>query len=165
MSGSGELVLRALTPTPAPVPSGLARLRVPLVNGLPQTIVLDAELSFELLVPSGVATAWRDADPSSVVSASATGSRPLPPGPGAPVGAVRRVPLRLVLRRGGVPCATLPLVAGLRRVAPDGGESEGTQVELALLGWEIRAGSLRAAGDFGSWLEIGWARRDGAVAS
>jgi hypothetical protein len=36
-------------------------------------------------------------------------------------------------------------------------------VELAILDWEVRAGSMRGAGDFGSFIELAWRRADQAV--
>lgn len=267
--GSAALVrARAVPEDPQPLPDELARVSVQLTNGLPTTIDLDAELALVLLVPNGVATTWRDAEPAAVVSRSGPEVEPhrrpdsklhrpsgvtataaaaggaltsgtyyyevtalgpngesLPSdevsvqvsGPGkvdltwavvtgalvyrvyraarpggdqvfytsrtnsftdkgvggsvgqapdtpAHFAAVERAPVRVLLRRGSSLVASVPLVAGLRRLVPDVGDPAlGTVIELALIGWDIRAGSLRGAGDFGSRIDLAWRRADAAV--
>jgi hypothetical protein len=156
---------RSTPPLPPQAPDGFARVLVQLVNGLPATIDLDAELSLVLLAPTGLAATWRDAPGDAIVSTSDVERAPRPePSSTAPknVGAVERFPLRLIERMNGKLGAVVPLAAGLVRELPDAGDyTEGVVADVALLGWDIRAGSLRGAGDFGSRIELAWRRADG----
>jgi hypothetical protein len=136
----------------------------PLADGLPQTIDLDRDLSLVVVVPTGLATAWRDADPSALVSTSADELAPAHPAAATPEANVDRGRPRLLVLRAGAPVAWLPLVAGARRSLPNDGE-QGAAVELAIIGWEIRAGSLRGPGAFGSRLQLAWRRSDRAAAT
>jgi hypothetical protein len=129
-----------------------------LVAGLPQTIVLDADVSLALALPNGLAAQWLAADPLAVVSSSLPELEPHTPG-----GAVARPPLRLLLLVRSAPVAAVPLVAGLRRVLPDDGGAAGVRIELEIVAWEVRAGTLRSAGDFGSFVELAWRRADSAA--
>lgn len=147
--------------SPAPDPS-LTTVVSTLLTGLPQTIQLDQDASLVLLVPSGLASTWRDADPSALVSTSADELSPGAPDPAAPVGAVDRAAPRLVVQRRGTTVASLPLVAGARRSVPDSGK-EGELLELMVVGWEIHAGTLTGPGDFGARLELAWRRADRAA--
>jgi len=144
------LIARHLVPSVAPaVPDGFERLPTALVAGLPHSIALAQDLTLLLVVPTGLATRWRDADPAAVVTAS-------DPEPAA--GPAGRAPARLLLRGSDGVLASVPLVAGLRRTLPDGQ----ARVELLILGWEIRAGSLRDPGDVGSRIELAWRPADRA---
>jgi hypothetical protein len=267
---SAEIVSRRLVELSQPEPRGdLVRLSMPLVTGLPTTVDLDAEFKVALVVPTGLAKTWRDADPRAIVSrsdgdrdprlranlelsapsaltasavagggslvageyhyrvtalnasgeslpsdeasvtvpaasgrvaltwnavAEATSYRvyrgrgsgeetasipaatnaltdrgsvgrsgarfPVPP---PPVGAVDHAPARLFLRRAGETIAVVPLVADRTATVPESGDHDrGAAVELSVLGWDFRAGSLRGPGDFGSRLEIAWRRCDRA---
>jgi hypothetical protein len=267
MGSAGLVRARAVPETPDPLPDSFERVSVQLVNGLPTTIDLDADLSVALVVPTGLATTWRDAEPTAVVSRSGPETEPhrrpdlklsppagvtatasagggaltsgiyyyevtalgangesLPsdgvsvqvsgpgkvalvwtavagadayriyrgPGPGrdqvsysvrtnsftdkglpgaalsapAPpshLAAVDRAPVRLLLRQRSPLSASLPLVAGLRRSVPDAGDAAlGATIEIAVIAWDVRAGSLRGAGDFGSRVELAWRRVDEA---
>jgi hypothetical protein len=138
----------------------LAPVSALLTSGLPQTIVLDGDVSLTLTLPTGVALQWRDAEPLALVSSSDVELEPYTPDPGEPVGAVRRAPLRLLVLAGGRPVAAVPLVAGLHRTVPDQGGPDGVRIELEVARWEIRAGTLRSPGDFGSFVELAWGRAD-----
>jgi hypothetical protein len=267
MGSAGLVRARTTPPTPEPLPGSFIRTSVQLANGLPTTIELDAELRLLLLVPNGLATTWRDAEPTAVVSQSILETGPhrrpdlnlqapagvtavasggggvltsgtyyyevtafgpngesLPSdevsaqvaGPGkvdvswtavtgaggyrvyrapfpgrdqmlyrvrtnsftdkglgatvgatpvfpAQLGAVDHPPLRVLLQEGATLSASVPLLAGLRRIVPDDGNSEtGATIELAVLGWDIRVGTLRGAGDFGSRVDLAWRRADKA---
>jgi hypothetical protein len=136
----------------------LERRTEPLVAGLPQTIALDADVSLAVTMPNGLASQWLDTDPQALVSSSLPELEPHAPG-----GAVARPPLRLLLLVRSAPVAAVPLVAGLRRVVPDDGGAAGVRVELEIVGWEVRAGTLRSAGDFGSFVDLAWRRADAAA--
>jgi len=135
----------------------------PLVAGLPQTIVLDADVSLAVTLPNGLAAQWTDADPQAVVSSSRPETQPHVPDGGAPVGSVARPPLRLLVLVRAVPVAAVPLVAALHRTVPDDGGPDGVRVELEIVAWELRAGTLRGAGDFGSFVDLAWRRADSAT--
>jgi hypothetical protein len=82
-----------------------------------------------------------------------------------PVGDAGRLPARLHLQRSGVTIASIPLVAGLRRLLPESGETtSGAPVDVVILSWEIHAGTLCGAGDFGSRIRFAWRLANQAVA-
>jgi hypothetical protein len=155
-------VSRYLVPADVPPPPAtFTRVTQPLVNGLPQAIPLDAQLRLVVALPTGVAQPWLDADPAAVVSrsadqiaaASAAGDE------ANSIGAVAFAPLRVLLVRDRTPLASVPLVAGLRRTLPDAGD-DGVAIELRVLGWDVRVGTVRGAGDFGSFVDLAWRRAD-----
>jgi hypothetical protein len=146
---------------PAPLAAGMERRVETLTGGLAQVIALDRDVSLLLLVPNGLATAWRDADPAQPVSSSAPQLAPASPGADEPVGRVDQAAPRLVVTMAARTLGSVALVAGMRRSVPDSGGG-GEVVELAILGWELHAGTLRGAGDFGSRLELAWRRSDRA---
>jgi hypothetical protein len=131
-----------------------------LTSGLPQTVVLDGDVSLALTLPTGLALQWRDADPTALVSSSVVELEPYTSDPSEPVGAVRRAPLRMLVLVAGRTVAAVPLVAGLHRTVPDQGGPDGVRIELEVARWEIRAGTLRSPGDFGSFVELAWRRAD-----
>jgi hypothetical protein len=146
-------------PEPPELPAEMIRVDTALAAGLPQTIELDRDVSVVVVVPSGLATAWRDADPSARLSAADDELAAATPDAAEPVGSVDRGRPRLLVLRSGTPVAWLPLVAGARRSLPDDGE-QGATVELAVGSWDVRAGSMRGPGAFGSQLGLGWRRAD-----
>lgn len=151
---SGRLVPEVV-PTP---PEGFTVVEQPLVAGPIQRIPLDGGIELTLVVPTGLASAWRDADPAEVVSHSATALAPAPGSGGTPAGPAP-APVRLLVRRAGAIVASVPLIAGLRRRVPDaGGDDRGVEVELVVLSWDLRAGTLRGPGQFGSRVELAWRR-------
>ncbi len=137
----------------------LARRTEPLVAGLPHTIVLDADVSLALTLPNGLAAQWLAADPQAIMASSRPELEPHVPESGA----VARPPLRLVAMVSSKPVAAVPLVAGMRRAVPDHGDAGGVRVELEIVGWEVRAGTLRGSGDFGSFVDLAWRRADRAA--
>jgi hypothetical protein len=152
---------RYLVPEPPrQAPEGFTLIDTPLVAGLPFALPLDAETSLVLTMPTGLALTWRDTDPTTPVSRSEDEWAPAAaPDPAAPVGDAARPPLRLLLQQGGATVASVPLSAGLRRALPDGA----ARFELVVLSWDVRAGSVRGPGDFGSRLVLAWRRADLAV--
>ena len=143
-----------------PVPAGLARSRQVLVRGVPFAWPLDLEFGLVLFVPTGSAVLWRDADPTAIVADSQLDDAlSVPHDPEASP----RAPARILLRRGRTVIAAAPLVAGLWRVLPDGG-NDASIVELYVVSFRLAAGTLRGAGDYGSFVEVAW-RRAAAGAS
>lgn len=147
---------RLVPSAPEPLAPDFVRLTEPLTAGLPQTIPLDRELSLVLTLPNGLARTWKEADPAQTVSSSAAELGPAPDSP-PPGGDPIEAPLRLLVLVTGEVVASVPLVAGLRRAVPDGG---GSLAELVVLGWDVRAGSLRAPGDAVSRIDLAWRRVD-----
>jgi hypothetical protein len=148
-------------PAAAPLPAAVVETRR-LLQGLPETLTLDGQVTLILALATGLATQWRDADPGAVVSSSDAELAPWTAAPATPVGDVTRPAFRLYVLVGGGPVAALPLAAGLHRVAADDGNAAtGATLELRILAWEIHAGNLVGGGDLGSWLRFEW-RRVGA---
>ncbi len=152
---------RFLVPAAQPAaPDGFTTIDEPIVNGLPHTIALDDGLSLAVVAPSGLATRWRDADPTAIVSSSDEDVRS--PDPAATV-VVSRCPARLLLRAGTAVVSSVPLAAGVRRAIPEaGGVGSGVRIAVVVLAWDIRAGSLRGPGDFGSRIALATRRADRA---
>jgi hypothetical protein len=158
-------IARRLVPPGAPAaPEGFQRLEERMVAGLPHVIALSEDLRLVVVVPSGLAATWRDADPTAIVSESAPEVADSDPQVAVePVGSSARAPARVfVIETTGGVLASVPLVAGLRRRLPDSAEA-GVRIELAVIGWQIRAGSLRGPGDFGSRVELAWHAADRAA--
>jgi hypothetical protein len=144
-------------------PEGFARLETTLPRGLPATIDLDRELSIVLTLPTGLALPWRDAATEEVVATADDDLAPMPSPPPAR-DPVAEAPLRLQLRRGTALVASTPLGIGARLRLPDGGDpAVGTLLEVVLVDWLVRAGSVRGAGDVGSRLVLAWRRADRAI--
>jgi hypothetical protein len=149
---------RFLTPDePIAIPVGFTRSRQELTRGVPFQWPLDSDLSLVLLVPTGFAALWREADPEAVVSAATEEIQ----AHAAPRGAdpLERPAIRLLLREGSNTVATIPLAAGLSRVTPDGDGSR-TVIGLYVVGWLLHAGCMRGPGNYGSFVEVGWRHVD-----
>jgi hypothetical protein len=143
-------------------PVGFATVSEPMTRGLPHTIVLDRATRATVVLPSGLARAWRDADPTDVVSASADEHAPVVADALRVREDVARAPLRLVVERSNVVLAIVPVTAGLRQVVPNDGGVRGAVIEIVVLAWDLRAGTVRGAGDFGSRLSLAWRAADRA---
>lgn len=138
-------------------PEGFTPVDVRSIGGLPHTIRLDTEITLLLVLPNGLAKKWREVDPSLVLSSSSDEKVAVECDP------IERVPLILLLKRSDITLCSFPIVAGLRRFLPETGEQEqGIIIELFIKDWEITAGSLIGAGDFGSHISIAWRRADKA---
>jgi hypothetical protein len=149
-----------LVPPDAIVPSpAMTRVLAPLTQGLPQNITLDRDVTLAVTMPNGLATAWRDADPAAIVSRGTEQLLPRTADPTAPLADAAVAPVRLLVLIGGVAVAALPLAAALRAEAPED-DLPGVRVALAIIRWEIRAGTLRGPGEFGSSIELLWRRAD-----
>jgi hypothetical protein len=158
----GIPVNRLLVPDgPPAAPPGFDVVMQPLVRGLPAELRLDAALSLIVFAPTGDANLWRDADPSVVVCAGDDELAPVA-APTVTSPLTSRPPLRLVLERAGVFVAAVPLNVGVRRHLPETGVL-GSTIELIVLDYRIHAGTVRQAGDFGSFVRFAWRRSDRAV--
>lgn len=142
-----------IVPDTAPVvPDGFTLLDVALAGPVPNEIALGDSWSIIVVVPSGSARIWLDADPSAPVSTSdverAAFNPTSPPGPIAAA--------RLVARRGGVPLAAIPLVAGIisRVWSPDGDSA--SLLELMPLAWDLPVAALVGDDSPSARLEIAW---------
>ena len=140
-----------------PLPEAFTRVRQVLDRALPALIRLDDELSLALYVPTGDAVLWRGLDGDAVILTARDETAPRDPA--AIADPVSRPPARLVLRRAGRNLGSAPLVSGLRRRLPDDGET-GAAIEVWIRDFQICAGTVREAGDFGSFIEFGWRRID-----
>lgn len=136
---------RELTPPAVAPPSEMITLDVRLTSGLPHRIPLAGLLVLSLVMPTGVARWWRDADPQALVDRGGIGLGTEGSTP----------PLRLVLRRGERRLGVAPLVAGRLQWLPEAGTA--AVLRLIVLDWELRAGTVKGAGDAGSRLRLAWA--------
>ena len=192
-------VQRYLVPDSKPAtPEGFTQIDSKILAGIPHIIQLDQITRLLLLVPTGLAVTWRDADPTAVVSQSdneltayqdssaaiqhlqvqgkteaeiaealnlsVSDLKVIAAQPDEPIGEVKRAPARIIIQRTGLPMIAIPLAAGLRRFTPDSGNPNagGAFLELLILSWDIRAGSLRGIGDFGSRISLAWRQADQA---
>jgi hypothetical protein len=149
---------RFLTPEePIAIPTGFTRSRQELTRGVPFQWPLEADLSLVLLVPTGFAALWREADPDIVVSAATDETRAHI----APRGAdpLERPAIRILLRQGGKTLTAIPLAAGLSRVIPDT-DGGAAVIDLYVADWLLHAGCVRGPGDYGSFVDAAWRRID-----
>ena len=155
---------RFLTPVPSrAVPDGFSLIDSSIRNGLPHKLPLDGDANLILRMPTGLARTWRDADPTTLVNRS--DEQRLPPDPNGDYLAQSAVrpPLRLVLVVGGRRIAAAPLVLGGITLLPAaGGDDRPVRIAMKILSWDIRAGSLRGPGEFGSRIALAWRRADRA---
>lgn len=158
-------VQRYLVPPQKPItPEGFTQVDVRILTGLPYPIPLTGDLQLIVVLPTGLAVPWRDTDATAIASSSESELSPVIPKTNFPIGDVSRTPFRLVLQQSRRTIGVVPLVAGLHRIVPDSGDSHlGGQIELAILEWDVRAGSVRGAGDFGSRLSFAWRRANQAI--
>ena len=157
-----DIAIRFLTPAASTIaPEGFTRVEERLRGGLPHTIALSGDRRLLLIVPNGVPALWRDTDPGVVVSSSAAELQPFAPPPSPSLGSLSRPPALLLFQVNRTTIASAPLVAGAVQRIP---HSDGpAAVEIVVFDWEIRAGTLRGPGEFGSRIALAW--RDAAVAS
>ena len=142
------------------LPAGFTQVDESLLNGLPHRIQLVQSTTLIVVMPTGLATTWRDADPTTVVSQSDDEVSPV----GPQAGNNARPPVHIIVQRTGTPLVSFPLTARARRAVWDSGRSDqGVQLEFIILSWDIRAGSLRGPGDFGSRISLAWRRADQAI--
>lgn len=151
-------------PEPSQPPEELVRVEDKLLGGVPHSVQLGEGSVAVLIVPTGLATVWRDADPDEIVSRSVDQTVPLAEAP-VEIGATGKAPARLLVRgSGGTPMGTVPLSLGVLHSLPETGTTNaGPRIELMLLSWDIRAGNLRGPGDFGGYISVAWRRADRGV--
>ena len=154
-------VTRYLVPDAPPKTSGLTVTASPIRNGVPHAIALDSSTRVLVVVPTGVATLWRDADPMAPANLSRWETAPQGDAPDLPPADFRRAPVRLVVQRAGTTLGCLPAVAGLHCLVTD--DAGSARLEFVVVAWDIRAGSLRGPGDFGSFVTLAWREADRAV--
>jgi hypothetical protein len=154
---------RYLVPeAPRAVPEHFTRLRLSLTAGLPATFPLDAELRVAVFAATGDARLWQVTRADELVALASDDDAPSPPN--IRDDPAERPVLRLVLLRGSQIVAAVPLVPRLVRRLPDSSE-RGALIDLVVIDYRIAAGTLRQAGDFGSFLELAWARIDRGTSS
>ena len=153
-----------LTDTPTSlVPEGFTAVEQSLTRGLPHQIKLQDDINLMLIVPSGLANTWRDSEPTLELTCSANERAPYQD-PGHPYRVdFDRPPARLMVRNGRKIRAAIPLTAGLQVVVDIHGEGGGALLELHILEWDIRCGSMRDAGDYGTRVRLAWRRIEKAV--
>ena len=139
------------------LPPDAVRVQQAIAHGLPATFQLDAQLSLALYVPTSDAVLWRDADPTALVIAAS--DELAPRGAAGIEDPVARPAARFVLRRGGANLGATALRSGLVCALPDDGASSAL-VQLWVIDYALHAGTLRDAGDFGSFVDFAWRRAD-----
>ena len=160
-------IARELVPArPAPPPEAFTQVSSRISGALPHLIPLEGDATLVVVVPTGLAAQWRDADPTQTISSSAPAFevRDKEEDEREPIGAVGHAPARMFLRAGGSLRGGLPLTASVRRKIPDSGEPTPVPVEVMLIDWRLHAGDLRGAGDFGSQVRFAWRRLDRGTA-
>lgn len=155
-------VSRLLVPPTKPAaPEGFTPLEAAITSGLPHVMPLSGELVLVLAVPTGLARAWREADPSAVVSHSDDQLAPQEEQLAERIATPWYAVAHLLLRRAGATVATVPLIAGMLMALPHAGDEQAAvEIEVLALAWDIRAGSLRGPGEWGSRISLAWRRAD-----
>jgi hypothetical protein len=157
-------IQRYLVPEPiSTLPEGFTAVTERITNGLPHIIRLSAQLNLVITLPTGLAVPWRDADPRAVVSCSESELTPAIRDQDALVGNVSRAPVRVVARYGQKILTVFPLISGRRLNVPVSDALVDAAIRVFLLTWDIRAGSVRGAGEFGSFITFGWQPIDQGV--
>ncbi len=127
----------------------------PILRGLPHRIPIAGDVTVVLVVDTGLATAWRDAPPTALVSTSRTDTTPRTPTGPAQVSVATPAP-RLIALQGRDVIGVIPLVVGASKLLPDDDPNPGPRIEVTVRGWDLRAGSLVGPGDVGSRIDLTW---------
>ena len=153
-----------LVSDPPTTPPADFQLRTQSVTtGLPATLTLSDGFQAMLLLPTGLARRWLDADPGALLATSADERLPYDPNAAEALALTPRPPLRLLVRRNGRSLGAVPANVGvIRRISDSGNAVDGVVIEVVLQAWEIYAGSVRGAGNFGSSIQIAWRLADHA---
>jgi len=156
------VAIRFLTPDVSTLPpEGFTKIEERLTNGLPHSITLTGDRRLLLIVPNGVPALWRDSDPAAVVSSSVDERKPKAQVLSLSIGDLSRPPALLLYQVNRTTIASAPLVAGIAQRIPQ--SEDPAAVEVMVLDWEIRAGTLRGPGEFGSRIVLGWRAADVGV--
>jgi hypothetical protein len=153
---------RYLVPATLPDPPADAQVvDVPILSGLPFTIPLAGDMTLVLTFASGLAKEWRSMEAREVVAQSATEWEPRGENQN-PLPDTKTGRLSLALQRAGRTVAVIPVVLGRQRLV-EPGEPAAQRFDIWILGWDIRAGSIRGSGDFGTRLRLAWREADQSV--
>lgn len=156
-------ILALLTPPPGELtPEGFTRLDVNIIGGLPFTLRLSDQYNLLLVMPTGLAALWRDADSGLVISSSTDQRQPVAEHALEPVAEVSRPPLQLFVQRGRTMLGAFPLAVSRAVLQPEG---QTAGLEILILSWELRAGNMRGPGNFGSRLALAWRATEKASAA
>jgi hypothetical protein len=149
---------RLLVPVSAPpLPDGFQVIQSRILNGFPHFIDLTKSVRLKITMPTGLLRAWLDADPSALVATSDDELAARPAAPSEEIGGATRPALRIAILQNSAFLSTVPLAAGVQRTLPDDGDAtQGVAIEIALVSWNIFAGTVRGPGDFGSSIQLGW---------
>jgi hypothetical protein len=147
---------------PAPrqaVPEGFDRVDSQIRQGMPHAVPLVGNQRLLIIVPSGVATTWRDEDVGTVV---ADGSEQLKTAAASPLvlTIAGKIPVRMLYQVGNRTVATAPLVLGAKQWLANEGA---VRFDLICLDWLLHVGTLRGPGDFGSRISFAFRAADRAV--
>jgi hypothetical protein len=134
-----------------------------LINGLPFTVSLGSDFALVLTYATGLAKEWRAMDTQAVIADSSIEQEPRSE-PTDPVTDPRTGRLTVALQRGGRTVAVLPVVSGRHRLVEPGNPAA-RRFDVWILGWDVRAGTIRGPGDFGSRLRLAWRRADTSIHS
>jgi hypothetical protein len=150
MTLTGAVLLRTLVPpaVSGQAPPGFTVVGDSLTGGLPAVLPLTPHLSVALVLATGQARAWADADPGTVVSASDDD-------PGWPLADAARPSLRLLLLADRAIVAATALAPGLPRLLPGDGAGP-VQLAVMVLSWRVTAGCVTGPGAAGCSLRLAW---------
>jgi hypothetical protein len=140
------------------LPPGYTLLDQAITAGLPHRMTLDAGLTVTLSLPTGLAREWLHADGYATIAES--GAENATDDADAPRPARRPAPRLIVRGANGALVGVVPLSAGLVRGVGDSGGAGGMRVTIMVLAYDLRAGSARGPGDWGSRITIGWRHSD-----
>lgn len=158
------LVPEPPTSPPTTPPANFQLLTQSVTTGLPATFTLSDGFQAVLLFPTGFARRWIEADPGALLATSADERQPYDPNAAEAFALTPRPPLRLLVRRNGRTLGAIPANVGvIRRISDSGDKADGVVIEVVLKAWEIYAGSVRGAGNFGSSIQMAWRLADRAV--
>jgi hypothetical protein len=158
---SDLVVIARLTPSISAVTAAaeMTILDSPIRGGLPHIVELGPRLRALLVLPTGLARPWLDLPASTPVSLG--GDALAVTDPTAPPPGFGRAAPRLRVQRDKATIAVLPLVAGLVQDAADAPLA--VPLQLQVLDWALHVGTVRGAGDFGSFLRLAFRVADRGV--
>ena len=143
-------------------PEGWTIVEQRIVAGLPVTLSLSKNIQVRLASSTGLAREWVAGNPRSVVSAASWQLAPHQPGvPPVIVEALAATPVLQVRASVGA-LGAMPLQPVAARTFARTGAAP-TLAEIILLDWQLCAGNLRGAGDYGSFIRLAWRQADQGV--